>query len=72
MSEVMPRIERRQEQMLWKMTWEGAGKSQAQGQPAGVDGGRKEEKLSLKSLYGPKLTAEETPRAKDRAPTNKE
>ena len=72
MSEVMPRIERRQERMLWKMTWEGSGKSRAQGQPAGGDGGLKEERLSLKSLFGPKLTVEETTRAKDRAPTNKE
>ncbi|CAK9076517.1 unnamed protein product [Durusdinium trenchii] len=72
MSEVMPRIERRQERMLWKMTWEGAGKNRAQGQTAGGDGGSKEEKLTLKTLYGPKLTAEETARAKDRAPTNKE
>ena len=72
MSEVMPRIERRQERMLWKMTWEGAGKARAQGQPAGGDGGHREEKLTLKALYGPKLTAEETARAKDRAPTNKE
>ena len=69
MSEVMPRIERRQERMLWKMTWEGSGKSRAQGQPAG---GPKEDKVTLKTLYGPKLTAEETARSKDRAPTNKE
>ena len=72
MSEVMPRIERRQERMLWKMTWEGSGKSRAQGQPAGGDGGPKEDKATLKTLYGPKLTAEETTRSKDRAPTNKE
>ena len=72
MSEVMPRIERRQERMLWKMTWEGSGKSRAQGQPAGGDGGSREEKPTLKTLFGPKLTAEETTRAKDRAPTNKE
>ena len=72
MSEVMPRIERRQERMLWKMTWEGAGKSRAQGQSAGGDGGPRDEKLTLKTLFGPKLTAEETAKAKDRAPTNKD
>ena len=75
MTEVLPRIERRQERMLWKMTWEGAGKNRSQGQSAGGDGGApKGEKtgLSLKNLFGPKLTPEETNKAKDRAPTNKD
>ena len=75
MTEVLPRINRRQERILWKMTWEGGGKNRGPGQPAGSSaenhaGG--EDKLSLKTLLGPKLTPEESNRAKDRAPTNKE
>ena len=73
MQEVLPRINRRQERILWKMTWEGSAKPRG-GAPAGGESTHagSEEKLSLKSLYGPKLTAEESNRAKDRAPTNRE
>ena len=75
MTEVLPRINRRQERILWKMTWEGAGKGRNPGQQAGGAaethaGG--DDKLTIKSLLGPKLTPEESNRAKDRAPTNKE
>ena len=78
MTEVMPRISRRQDRMLWKMTWEGAAKSRG---PAHSGGGNEvpvsqkagsEDKPTLKSLFGPKLTSEETNRAKDRAPTGKD
>ena len=70
-SEVLPRIERRQERMLWKLTWEGASKGRGPGQQAGGDG-KADDKITPKTLIGPKLTAEETSRARDRAPTNKE
>lgn len=71
-TEVLPRIERRQERMLWKLTWEGAGKARPGPQPAGGTAGEKEDKITLKTLLGPKLTAEETARAKDRAPVDRE
>ena len=52
MSEVMPRIERR-ERMLWKMTWEGPSKVRAQGQPAGGDGGGgRDDQPTTKNLFG--------------------
>ena len=35
MTEVRPRIERRQERLLWKLTWEGTGKPRGSGQQAG-------------------------------------
>ena len=74
-TEVLPRIDRKQERILWKMTWEGAGKTRSGAQNAG--GGEPsraggDEKLSVKSLLGPKLTPEETSRAKDRAPVDRE
>ena len=76
-TEVLPRIERRQERMLWKLTWEGGAKHRGQGQQAGGDGGSREdkekgEKLTLKSLLGPKLTPEEVSRAKERAPVDRD
>eukprot|EP00435_Cladocopium_sp_Y103_P035203 s583_g9.t1 len=72
MTEVLPRIERRQERMLWKLTWEGAAKSRGSGQAAGGSDGKAEDKVTLKALLGPKLTVEETNRAKDRAPVGKD
>jgi hypothetical protein len=75
LTEVLPRIERRQERLLWKLTWEGGGKARGPGHAAGGAGGAgqgQDDKVSLKALLGPKLTAEETARAKDRAPTDKE
>ena len=73
-TEVLPRIERRQERMLWKLTWEGGGKHRGQGQSAGGEGAgvSREDKITVKSLLGPKLTPEETNRAKERAPVDKE
>jgi len=70
-TEVLPRIERRQERLLWKLTWEGATKQRGTNVAAGgtnAQGGG-DPALSLKSLLEPKMTAEETNRAKDRAPT---
>ena len=73
-TEVLPRIERRQERMLWKLTWEGGGKHRVQGQSAGgeTSAAGKEDKITLKSLLGPKLTPEETNRAKERAPVDRD
>ena len=76
-SEVLPRIERRQERMLWKLTWEGgrggkpngpvhAGAPQPDGHP---DAPRKP---TLKNLWGPKLSTTEIAKAKERAPVDKE
>lgn len=70
-SEVLPRIERRQERMLWKLTWEGAAKSRGPSQTAGGDG-KPDDKVTLRTLLGPKLTTEESNRARDRAPTTKD
>ena len=73
-TEVLPRIDRRQERLLWKLTWEGAGKTRGAGQQAGANpqptGGG--DRGAAKGLLGPKLTSEETNRAKDRAPVNRE
>ena len=74
-SEVLPRIERRQERVLWRMTWEGVGKNRNPGQQAGgADSSHAggDERLSLKTLLGPKLSPEESSKAKERAPTNRE
>ena len=57
--------------MLWKLTWEGSSKGRGPSQQAGGDG-KPDDKISLKTLLGPKLTTEETSRARDRAPTNKD
>eukprot|EP00438_Fugacium_kawagutii_P035496 Skav226807 [mRNA] locus=scaffold2056:134273:145141:- [translate_table: standard] len=75
MQEVLPRIERRQERLLWRLTWEGGPKprgANAGGQDALRAGAGEEERPTLKTLFGPKLTPEETNRAKERAPVNKE
>ena len=73
-TEVLPRIERRQERMLWKLTWEGGGKHRVQGQLAGGESSTasKDERPPIRSLLGPKLTPEETNRAKDRAPVDRD
>ena len=57
--------------MLWKLTWEGASKGRGPGQQAGGEG-KADDKITAKTLIGPKLTAEEANRARDRAPTNKD
>ena len=73
--EVLPRIERKQERLLWNLTWQGGTRKPA-GNPAGgapttSGGGDGDPKPSTKSLWGPKLTAEETNRAKERAPLDR-
>ena len=78
-TEVLPRIERRQERMLWKMIWEGSAKQRSSGHPNTAGGGEsagaqmnREEKPTLKNLWGPKLTPEEVNKAKERAPAHRE
>lgn len=76
--EVIPRIERKQERLLWNLTWQG-GQRKGGPQPAGGDGGAQavagasqtDSKPSLKNLWGPKLTPEEVARAKERAPLDR-
>ena len=71
--EVLPRIERRQERLLWHLTWQGGQRRDRPQTPAAntTAGGSDGDKLSLKSLWGPKLTAEEVTRAKERAPLDR-
>lgn len=72
-TEVKPRIERKQDRALWRLTWEGPGKRD-RGAPAGAreEEPQKSEKPTLKTLWGPKLTPEEVTRARERAPTDRE
>ena len=71
--EVLPRIERRQERLLWHLTWQGGQRrDRPPAQPSATSaGGSDGDKLSLKNLWGPKLTAEEVSRAKERAPLDR-
>ena len=71
-TEVQPRIERKQERLIWRMTWEG-GRSNKQ--PGHVHAGGSEasdDRPAPKNLWGPKLTNEELNRAKERAPVDKD
>ena len=72
-TEVKPRIERKQDRALWRLTWEGPGKRD-RGAPAGAreEETPKGERPTLKTLWGPKLTPEEVTRARERAPTDRE
>eukprot|EP00435_Cladocopium_sp_Y103_P012460 s1027_g3.t1 len=73
-TEVIPRIERKQERLLWNLTWQNGGrreKPQGQAPPTAGASVPDGEKPTLKSLWGPKLTAEEVNRAKERAPLDK-
>ena len=73
--EVLPRIERKQERLLWNLTWQGGARKPASapagGGPASSGGVDPDVKPTSKSLWGPKLTSEETSRAKDRAPLDR-
>ena len=76
-TEVKPRIERRQDRALWKLTWEGAGRREKGLAHAGareVEEPAKgsAEKPTLKTLWGPKLSQEEVNRARERAPTDRD
>ena len=78
-TEVLPRIDRKQERLLWNLTWQGGARRDrpnvSSGGPMGVSdtmaGSGGGEKPTLKSLWGPKLTPEEVSQAKDRAPQDK-
>ena len=67
--EVLPRIERKQERLLWNLTWQGGARKPAAtpagGGPSSGGGAENEVKPTTK------LTAEETSRAKDRAPLDR-
>lgn len=68
-TELEPRIERKQERTLWRLTWDGGRRErtvpQAGGSPGDKDRGRGAQ------LLGPKLTTEEVNRGRDRAPVDK-
>ena len=79
--EVIPRIERKQERLLWNLTWQSGRKEKqpAAGSVGTVSaggsspqvGGGGDSKPTLKALWGPKLQPEEVSRAKDRAPQDR-
>ena len=72
-TEVIPRIERKQERLLWNLTWQnGARRERPQTPSAPTAGGADGDKPTLKSLWGPKLTSEEVNKAKERAPLDKQ
>ena len=67
-TELEPRIARKQDRTLWRLTWEG-GRPRGQGPAAGAGGGAPGvEKDQKPRLLGPKLSQEEVNRARDRAP----
>eukprot|EP00435_Cladocopium_sp_Y103_P058511 s1062_g20.t1 len=72
--EVLPRIDRKQERLLWNLTWQGNPRRDRppQAGPSPSAGGGDGEKPSLKALWGPKLTTEEVNRAKERAPLDRQ
>lgn len=69
-TELEPRIERKQERTLWRLTWDG-GKRERAPQAGGVSGDKDKERGKAVALIGPKLTTEEVTRARDRAPVDK-
>ena len=69
-TEVMPRIERKQERLLWNMTWQGNQRRPTAPGPSTAAGGEVE-KPTLKGLWGPKLSPEEVNKAKERAPLDR-
>ena len=72
MTEVLPRIERKQERMLWRLTWEGT-RGPKPSVHAGGDGKPEPPaKPTLRSLWGPKLSTEEVNKAKERAPLDRD
>eukprot|EP00435_Cladocopium_sp_Y103_P042118 s923_g11.t1 len=72
--EVLPRIDRKQERLLWNLTWQGNPRRDRppQAGPSPSAGGGDGDKPNLKALWGPKLTSEEVNRAKDRAPLDRQ
>ena len=72
MTEVLPRIERKQERMLWRLTWEGTRGPKPSAHAGGEGKPDSPPKPTLKSLWGPKLSTDEVNKAKDRAPLDKD
>ena len=69
-TELEPRIARKQDRTLWRLTWEG-GRARGQGQAAGAAGGAVSVEKDVKpKLLGPKLSQEEVNRARERAPVD--
>ena len=69
-TELEPRITRKQDRTLWRLTWDGGGhrgNAQAAGAGGVAPGGEKEPKAKL---LGPKLSQEEVNRARERAPVD--
>eukprot|EP00435_Cladocopium_sp_Y103_P039436 s669_g10.t1 len=72
-TEVIPRIERKQERLLWNLTWQnGARREKPQNAGPPVAGANEPEKPTIKSLWGPKLSTEEVNKAKERAPLDRQ
>ncbi len=69
-TELEPRIERKQERTLWRLTWDGGRRERVVPQAGGLPGD-KENRTKAPQLIGPKLTTEEVNRARDRAPVDK-
>ena len=69
-TELEPRIARKQDRTLWRLTWEG-GRARGQGQGGGAGGGAASVEKDVKpKLLGPKLSQEEVNRARERAPVD--
>ena len=69
-TELEPRIARKQDRTLWRLTWEG-GRPRGQPQGAGAAGGASvADKDPKPRLLGPKLPQDEVNRARERAPVD--
>ncbi|CAE7410615.1 unnamed protein product, partial [Symbiodinium microadriaticum] len=71
-TEVLPRIERKQERMLWRLTWEGTQGPKPSAHAGGDGRPDSTQKPTLRNLWGPKLSTEEVNKAKERAPLDKD
>eukprot|EP00435_Cladocopium_sp_Y103_P002944 s2186_g1.t1 len=71
--EVLPRIDRKQERLLWNLTWQGSQRRDRAPQPGPTTaaGSSEVDRPTMKALWGPKLTPEEVSRAKERAPLDR-
>ncbi|CAE6959396.1 unnamed protein product [Symbiodinium sp. CCMP2592] len=72
MTEVLPRIERKQERMLWRLTWEGTRSAKPSTHAGGEQKPDSPAKPTVKVLWGPKLSTEEVNKAKERAPLDQD
>ena len=70
--EVIPRIDRKQDRLLWNLTWQGNQRRERPPQSAAAPtAGGEGDRLTMKALWGPKLSSEEVGRAKERAPLDR-